>query len=113
MTSSGKPEGVREHVRSPRGRPYQNVRDARSVSMLGVGMIIGAVVGAGIALLVAPKSGPETRRQIGRGLGKLRSGRGVWSKLGRELKRAAAAKRKEMLIESKRREVAIRAAADS
>ncbi len=110
MSSPGNPEGVRERVRSARGRPYQNVRDPRSVSLLGVGMVIGAVLGAGIAVLVAPRTGPETRRQISRRLGSLRSRRGVWGKLGRELKRAAAAKRKEMMIDSKRREIAIRSA---
>ena len=112
MTSAGNPEGVRERVRSARGRPYKNVRDPRSVSMLGIGMVIGAVLGAGIAVLVAPKSGPDTRRQISQRLGNLRSRRGVWGKLGRELKRAAAAKRKEMMIEAKRREIAIRTAGD-
>jgi gas vesicle protein len=110
MTSSGNPEGVREHVRSPRGHPYKNVPDTRSISLFGLGMIVGAVVGAGIAVLVAPSSGPETRRQIGHRLGKLRKGRGTWGRLGRELRRAAAVKRKEMLIEAKRREVALRAA---
>jgi gas vesicle protein len=79
--------------------------------MFGVGMIVGAVVGASIAVLVVPRSGPETRQQIGRRLGKLRSGRGTWGKLGRELRRAAAVKRKQTLIEAKRREIALRAAA--
>ena len=108
MSSSGNPEGVQDRVRAPQGRPYQTVRDARSVSMLGIGMVIGAVVGAGIAVLVAPRSGPETRRQITRRIGSIRSRKGVWGKLGRELRRAAAAKRKEMEIEAKRREIAIR-----
>ncbi len=78
--------------------------------MLGVGMVIGAVLGAGIAVLVAPNSGSDTRRKISSRFGNLRSRRGVWGKLGRELKRAAAAKRKEMMIEAKRREIAIRSA---
>ena len=110
MTASGNPEGAREHVQSPRGTPYKNVRDARSVSLLGVGMIVGAVIGAGVAMLVAPRSGAETRRQIGRGVGRLRGKRGVWGQLGRELRRAASAKRKAMQIEAKRREIALRRA---
>ena len=78
--------------------------------MLGIGMVVGAVIGAGIALLVAPETGAETRRRLSRGAGTLRQGRGVWTKLGRELRRAAAAKRKTVEIESKRKEIAERGA---
>ena len=89
----------------PRGRPYRNVPDTRSVSMLGVGMVIGAVIGAGVALLVAPRSGSDTRRFLTRRARKIRGRTGVWTRLGRELQRAAAAKRKQMEIEAKRREL--------
>ncbi|MEO8576203.1 MAG: YtxH domain-containing protein [Gemmatimonadales bacterium] len=92
--------------RRPKGRPYRQVTDTRSVSMLGIGMVVGAVIGAGIALLVAPESGAATRRRLSQGAGTLRSGRGVWTKLGRELRRAAAAKRKTVEIEAKRKEIA-------
>ena len=102
------PEGGREPAQTPRGKPYRNVGNARSVSMLGVGMVIGAVVGAGIALLVAPGSGHETRRVITRRVDRLRGNRGVWGKLGRELRRAAAAKRKAAEIEAKREEIRLR-----
>jgi gas vesicle protein len=78
--------------------------------MLGVGMVIGAVIGAGIALLVAPASGHETRRLISRRAGGLRGRPGVWGKLGRELRKAAAAKRKVMEVEARQREVALRRA---
>lgn len=73
-------------------------------------MVIGAVLGTGIALLVAPQSGAETRRVIARRAGKLRLGRraGVWAKLGRELRRAAAAKRKSMEMEARRHEIEAR-----
>lgn len=110
MTASGNPEDVHKRVQSPRGRPYRNVTDGRSVSLLGIGMIVGAVIGAGVAMLVAPRSGPDTRRQISRRVGGLRAGRGVWGRLGKELRRAAAAKRKAMEIEAKRREIALRRA---
>lgn len=110
MTSSGNPEPTGEQPSAPRGKPYRNVTDARSVSMLGVGMVIGAVIGAGIALLVAPASGHETRRQLSRRAGRLRGNPGVWGKLGRELRRAAAAKRKAIEIEARQREVELRRA---
>jgi gas vesicle protein len=111
MTSSGNPEPTGERSGPPRGKPYRNVTDARSVSMLGVGMVIGAVIGAGIALLVAPASGHETRRLLSHRAGRLRGNPGVWGKLGRELRRAAAAKRKALEIEARQREVELRRAA--
>ncbi len=110
MTGSDNPEGVQKRVQSARGRPYRNVNDGRSVSLLGIGMVVGAVIGAGVAMLVSPRSGPDTRRQISRRVGRLRAGRGVWGRLGRELRRAAAAKRKAMEIDAKRREIALRRA---
>lgn len=76
--------------------------------MLGVGMVIGTVIGAGIALLVAPQSGAGTRRRLADRAERLRGGRGVWTRLGRELKRAAIAKRKTVELEAKRKEIAVR-----
>lgn len=111
MTVAETPEGGRKPARRPRGRPYKNVTDAKSVSMLGIGMIVGAVIGAGIALLMAPQSGAETRRVLSRRADRLRGNTGVWGKLGRELKRAAVAKRKSLELEAKRSEIAARAAA--
>ena len=108
MTAADTPEGAKKPSRRPRGRPYKQTTD---VSMLGIGMVIGAVIGAGIALLVAPESGAETRRRLSRRAGSLRGGRGVWTRLGRELRRAAAAKRKSDAIEAKRKEIAARGGA--
>ena len=59
-------------------------------------MVIGAVVGAGVTLLVAPRSGRQTRELLGYKAGRLRRDSGVWLKLGKELRRAAAAKRKQL-----------------
>ncbi len=95
-------------VQRPVGRPYRNVRDVRSVSMLGVGIVIGSVIGAGIALLVAPQSGTDTRRSLSRRVGGLRTGPGVWGKLGKELRRAAAAKRKALEMETRRKELLLK-----
>lgn len=59
-------------------------------------MVIGAVVGAGVTLLVAPHSGRQTRELLSYRAGRLRRDSGVWLKLGKELRRAAAAKRKQL-----------------
>ena len=111
MSTSDKPEGRRGPARRPRGKPYKTVTDARSAGMLGVGMIIGAVLGAGVALLVAPQAGWETRRSLTSRARSIRGGTRAWTRLGRELKRAARAKRKAMELQAKRNEIAAKMAA--
>jgi hypothetical protein len=51
-------------VAEPVGRSYDEERDWRSAGILSLGVIAGALVGAGVALLLAPQSGEETREQI-------------------------------------------------
>lgn len=72
------------------------------------GLLLGAVIGAGVALLFAPESGRETRRKLGRRLQQLRDqageeAQGLGADLerrGRRIKRgvarAAAAARDEL-----------------
>jgi gas vesicle protein len=79
--------------------------------MLGVGMIIGAVLGAGIALLFAPQSGSEVRRSIARRARSMGSGGGAWTRLGRELRKAAKAKRRSLELEAKKNEIEVKRAA--
>ena len=111
MSAADKPEPRRGPARRPRGKPYKTVADARSAGMLGVGMIIGAVLGAGVALLVAPQAGWETRRSLTSRARHIRGGTQAWTRLGRELKRAASAKRKSLELEAKRREIETKRAA--
>jgi len=90
-------EGDSEPKTHAAGSPYRWVADKRSISMLGLGMVIGAAIGAGIALVAAPRTGEETRDRI---RDKVRHLRGrddsTWEKLGRELKRAAKVRRMEL-----------------
>jgi hypothetical protein len=72
--------------------------------MLGLGMVIGAAIGAGVALLAAPGSGVETRHRIRNRVRHIRGGSGVWDKLGRELRRARAVKRKRKVERRKQEE---------
>jgi hypothetical protein len=48
----------------PLGRSYDEERDWRGPGILSLGILAGALVGAGVALLLAPQSGEETREQI-------------------------------------------------
>ena len=98
-------------ARKPRGKPYKSIPNVRSISVLGIGMVIGAVVGAGVTLLIAPRTGREMRHLLGDRAGRVRRGSGVWYKLGKELKRAAAAKRKQLERDEARERVRQHAAA--
>src|SRR5215212_562434 len=111
MSAATNAQGARGPARKPRGKPYKNVPNTRSAGMLGVGMIIGAVLGAGIALLIAPQAGWETRRTLGRRARVITHGDGAWTKLGRELRKAARAKRKGLEAEAKRSEIETKRAA--
>ena len=72
-----------EDIRSEAGkRASELVSDAKELEIrrrdeppgilwLGIGLILGAVVGVAIALVVAPYSGDETRRRLGRQVDKV------------------------------------------
>jgi hypothetical protein len=53
-------------VQRPRGSSYRRSVDWQHVGLLGAGLVVGAFVGAGAALLLAPQSGRETRTAIRR-----------------------------------------------
>ena len=62
--------------------------ESRSV-VFAAGVAVGAIVGAGVALLLAPRSGAETRFAIGREARRLRRrGRDAWDDFRDELRRA-------------------------
>jgi gas vesicle protein len=99
--------GISEPKTHAAGSSYRNIPDTRSISMLGLGMVIGAVIGAGVALLAAPRSGEDTRDRIRDRVRNVRGRRGVWYQLGRELRRAASARRKRELERRKQEELKI------
>jgi hypothetical protein len=49
---------------APVGKSFEEERDWRGAGILSLGIIAGALVGAGVALLLAPQSGEETRERI-------------------------------------------------
>jgi hypothetical protein len=71
--------------------------DLERVGWLGAGIAIGAVLGAGIALLYAPQSGLQTRAAIRRrGHTMAARGRDAWDELAEELRKTARRRMKKM-----------------
>jgi gas vesicle protein len=94
-------EQVDDTPRRPRGRPF-----SRSIELdvdwpragtFGAGLAVGALLGAGVALLLAPSSGTVTRRRIGR-VGRRASVRAAdaWAELGEELRHATFRTRRKL-----------------
>lgn len=54
-------------VERPRGSAFRRTVDWERVGLVGAGLLVGALVGAGAALLLAPQSGEATRAAIRRG----------------------------------------------
>ena len=52
--------------KAPRGRPFDEPRNWKQLGMLAGGIAAGAAVGAGLALLLTEKSGPQRRAGIAR-----------------------------------------------
>lgn len=86
------------------GSPYRNVPDKPGVSMLGIGILVGIAIGAGVALLAAPQSGEDTRDNIRDRIRHLRGQDRTWDKLARELRRASALRRKHDLERHRKQE---------
>ena len=78
------------------GRPYDTVPDWQNIGLFTVGIALGAVLGAAVALLLAPASGEQTRHRIARRVGSGRGDEDVWSELAEELERAAAEREEEV-----------------
>lgn len=92
---------LEEAPRRPRGRPYSrsfelNVDWARA-SIFGSGLALGALIGAGVALLTAPESGSRTRQKIA-DAGRRAGGRAAdaWDGLGDELRVVRAKTRRDV-----------------
>ncbi len=55
------------------GRSFDESRDWARVGLFGAGILVGAMLGAGAALLYAPQSGIETRLDVRRKARRLRA----------------------------------------
>jgi gas vesicle protein len=86
------------------GSPYRNVPDKGAISMLGVGILVGVAIGAGVAMLATPLSGEDVRDSIRYRIRHLRGRDRPWDKLARELRRASALRRRHDLERHRKRE---------
>ena len=98
------------------GQPFTETRDLGKIATVIAGVAVGALIGAGAALLLAPASGDETRYAIRKRVRKLtRRERGVWKSLARAMEEAAgeqAAKAKARRVKAEVAAAGIRAAVD-
>lgn len=72
------------------GLPFETVPDWNNIGLFTAGVAVGAVLGAAVALLLAPASGDETRSGIARRVRHLRGNDDIWDELAEELQLAAA-----------------------
>jgi hypothetical protein len=77
------------------GLPYETVPDWNNIGLFAAGIAVGAVLGAAVALLMAPSTGEETRHSISRRVRRLRGDDDVWDELAAELERAAGTTREK------------------
>src|SRR3979409_2125769 len=72
------------------GLPSETVPDWNNIGLFTAGIAVGAILGATVALLLAPARGDETRHSISRRVRNLRGNDDAWDDLAEELERAAA-----------------------
>jgi len=79
----------------PDGLPHETVPDWNNIGLFTAGIAVGAILGATVALMLAPGSGDDTRQRIAQRF------RGedddVWDDLAEELELAAAESEAENL----------------
>ncbi len=90
-TSPGSPDA---EVARPEGLPYETVPDWNNIGLFTAGIAVGALLGATVALLVAPASGEQIRGRIARRF-RGRDDDSAWDELAAELARAGAEAEKE------------------
>lgn len=107
MPSDEKDDGIFEIE----GQPFTETRDLGKMATIIAGVAVGAMIGAGAALLLAPATGDETRTAIKRRVRKLtRRERGVWKSLANALEEAANETAAKSRLRARKAEAAAAAA---
>jgi hypothetical protein len=81
---------------NPDGMPHETIPDWNNIGLFTAGVAVGAVLGAMVALLLAPASGDETRHSIARRVRHLRGSDDTWDELAEELELAASEREEEV-----------------
>ena len=86
-----------DEVTEPMGYSYDDPMDWARLGVFGLGIALGALLGGGAALLLAPQSGEDVRADIGRRARDLREDAGdAWEDLRDELEWATRRGRKNV-----------------
>jgi hypothetical protein len=86
-----------EEITAPLGHAYAEPIDWARLGVFGLGIALGALVGTGAALLLAPQSGEEARAGLTRRARAMRTdARDAWDDLRDELEWAAQRGRKRI-----------------
>ena len=86
-----------DEVTEPLGYSYEEPMDWARLGVFGLGIALGALLGGGAALLLAPQSGEEVRADIGRRARGVRAdARDAWDDLRDELEWATRRGRRRM-----------------
>src|SRR3954466_11712504 len=87
--TSGIEDGRRKSALVPLTEPPpEMVADWNQIGLFATGIALGAVLGATVALLVAPASGREIRGRVARKFGRGSADESVWNELADELAQA-------------------------
>ncbi len=86
-----------DEVTEPMGRSFEEPIDWGRLGVFGLGIALGALLGSGTALLLAPQTGDEARAGIGRRARTMREdARDAWDDLRDELEWAARRGRRRL-----------------
>ena len=80
----------------PEQAPVDMVPDWSAIGLFAAGIGIGAILGAAVALLLAPASGEETRHRIVDRVRRHDDDDDIWEQLAEELDRAAEESEEEV-----------------
>lgn len=84
-------------ARKPKGKPFEEPTDWKQLLLIGAAVAAGAGIGAGAALLMTDKTGPERRALLGRRARRVgHRAEHAWDDLAFELREAARTARNRL-----------------
>lgn len=94
-SGTARPSGA--SVRKPKGKPFDEPTDWKQLLLVGAAVAAGAGIGAGAALLMTDKTGPERRALLGHRARRVgHRAEHAWDDLAFELREAARSARNRL-----------------